>query len=296
MRNLTSTLLAAQKKSAATPYVSVEAKNRIAGVVRYDWSRLYDGSEDDYYHALTMPGDGSLVRARVTPPADGRKLYRQRVADPGPESDFSQWVYTDQYSIVAVAAASLGAEVSIFWIRTDRQIRRMKSTDYGATWGNAELIGYSPTTGVYGLAAAYETGGDLAIFFADQGILYVKKHVDGEWQTKSAWDKTTGDLSGVACIYNGDWNLLVTGQDSSGNYKLWSLVYGDGGDVAAGNWSALRELASAPSGGNFEYRQPFLDKPDVYRCFFIEKYTGTQAYSRPFRSHSVIDTKFVDSL
>jgi hypothetical protein len=296
MRNLTSTLLAAQKQAAVTPYVSVEAKNKIAGVVRYDWSRLYNGSEADYFHALTMPGDGSLIRARITLPADSRKLYRQRVVDPGPESDFSQWTYTSQYNAIVVAAASLGAEVSIFWINSSREIRRIKSTDYGASWGSPELIDYSPTTAIYGLAAAYKPGGDLAIFFADQSTLYVKKNVSGQWQAKSAWDKTTGDLSGVACVYDADWNLLVTGEDSSGNFKLWSLVYGDGGDVTAGSWSALKELASAPSGGDFEYCQPFLDKPDVYRCFFVEKFIGTEAYNRPFWSHSVLDTDFIDSL
>jgi len=84
MRSLTSTLLAAQKQLAITPYVKVEARNKIAGVVRYDWTRLYTGSENDYFHALTMPGDGSLIRARITPPADSRKLYRQRVPNPGP--------------------------------------------------------------------------------------------------------------------------------------------------------------------------------------------------------------------
>jgi len=89
MRSLTSTLLAAQKQATAIPYVKVEAKNKIAGVVRYDWTRLYNGSEDDYFHALTIPGDGSLIRARITPPADSRKLYRQRVVNPGPASDFS---------------------------------------------------------------------------------------------------------------------------------------------------------------------------------------------------------------
>ena len=114
MRSLTSTLLATQKKAAATPFVKVAVQNKIAGVVRYDWSRLYQGSEDDGFHALTMPGDGSVIRARITPPADSRKLYRQRVADPGPQSDFSQWTYTNQYNAIAVAAASLGAEVSIF--------------------------------------------------------------------------------------------------------------------------------------------------------------------------------------
>ncbi len=296
MRSLTSTLLAAQKQATAMPYVKVEAKNKVAGVVRCDWSRLYNGSEDDYFHALTMPGDGSLIRVRTTPPADSRKLYRQRVADPAPESDFSQWTYTNQYDALVVAVSSLGAEVSIFWIKTNRQIRRIKSTDYGASWGSSELIDYSPTTAVYGLAAAYKPGGDLALFFADQSVLYVKKNVSGQWQTKEAWDKTTGDLSGVACVYDGDWNLLITGEDEAGNYKLWSLVYGDGGDVTAGSWSGLKELASAPSGGDFEYRQPFLDKPDVYRCFFVERFTGTEAYNRPFGSHSVLDAKFIDSL
>jgi len=296
MRELTSTLLAAQKQEAAIPYVKIEAVNKIAGVVRQDWERLYSGSEDDYFHALTMPGDGSLIRARITLPADSRKLYRQRVGSPGPGSDFSQWTYTGQYNAVAVVAASLGAEVSIFWIKTNREIRRIRSTDNGVNWGSPELIDYTPTTAIYGLAAAYKPNGDLAIFFADQSTLYVKKYIGGQWQTKAAWDKTTGDLSGAACVYDGDWNLLVTGKDTAGNYRLWSLVYGDGGDVAAGTWSALQELASAPSGGDFEYRQPFLDKPDVYRCFFIEKFAGTEAYNRPFRTNSVSGADFVDGL
>jgi hypothetical protein len=296
MRQLSATLLAAQKQAAAIPYVRVEAKNKIAGVVRHDWSRLYNGSEADYFHALTMPGDASLIRARITLPADSRKLYRQRVANPGPESDFSQWTYTSQYNAVVVAAASLGAEVSIFWINSSREIRWIKSTSYGVSWGTPELVDYSPSTAIYGLAAAYKSNGDLAIFFADQSTLYVKKRLSGQWQTKAAWNKTTGNLSGVACVYDADWNLTVTGKDASGNFKLWSLIYGDGGDVAADTWSSLYELASAPSGGDFEYRQPFLDKPDVYRCFFIEKFAGTEAYNRPFWSHSVLGASFIDSL
>ena len=148
----------------------------------------------------------------------------------------------------------------MFWINSSREIRRIKSTDYGVNWGNPELIDYSPTTATYGLAAAYKPNGDLAIFFADQTTLYVKKRVAGAWQTKAAWDKTTGDLSGVAAVYDSDWNLLVTGKDTAGNYKLWSLLYGDDGDVAAGTWSALKEFVSAPSDGNFEYHRVFVDK------------------------------------
>ncbi len=296
MRELTSTLLDAQKQATAVPYVRVEAANMIGGVVRLDWTRLYTGSESDYFHALAMPADGSLIRARITPPADSRKLYRQRIASPGPAGDFSQWTYTGQYNAVVVAAAALDTEASIFWINTAREVRRIKSTDSGVSWGSPELLDYSPTTAIYGIAAAYKPGGDLALFFADQSTLYVKKCIGGQWQSKVAWDKTTGDLSGVAVVYDGDFALMVTGKDASGNFKLWSLLHGDGAAVTAGTWSALLELAAAPSGGAFEYRQPFLVKTGVFRCFFIEKYTGEEAYSRPFRSQAISGTGFADGL
>jgi len=294
MRSLSSTLLTAQKEASHVPYVKVEARNKIAGVVRLNWARLYTGAEADYFHALTIPSDGSLIRVRLTPPSDSRKLYRQRVANPSPESDFSQWTYCNQYNAVIVTGCSLGAEVSIFWIKSDQAIYQLKSTDYGATFGSPELIDYSPTTAIYGIAAAYKPNGDLALFFADQTTLYVKKYVSGNWQNKVAWDKTTGDLSGVAAVYDGDWDLFITGKDSAGNFKLWSLIYGDGHNVAADTWSELKPFASAPSDGNFEYHRAFMDKPDVYRCFFIEKFIGTQAYNRPFWSHS--SASFIDNL
>ena len=296
MRELTATLLAAQKKASGTPYMKVTASNKIVGVVRLDWTRLYTGSEDDYFHALTMPGDGSLVRVRLTLPADSRKLYRQRVASPGPGSDFSSWTYAGQYNCVVVAVASLGAEVSIFWINSSREIRCIGSTDYGASWGSPELIDYSPTTAINGLTAAYKPNGDLAIFFADQSTLYVKKRINSSWQSKVAWGKTTGELSGVAACYDGDWNLFVTGKDTSDDFRLWSLIYGDGGDVSAGTWSDLKGFASAPADGDFEYHHAFMDKPDVYRCFYVERFAGTQAYNRPFWSHSVLGTSFLESL
>ena len=296
MRTLSSSLLEAQQQGTVVPYIKIKAVNKTAGVNRYDWTRLYDGSEDDYYHGLTIPGDGSLIKVRITLPTDSNKLYRQRIISPGTGSDYSQWTYTGQYGAIVTAAASLGAEVSIFWIKSNREIRRIKSTDYGANWGSPELIDYSPSTAIYGLSAAYKPNGDLAIFFADQSVLYVKKCLSGTWQTKAAWDKTTGDLSGAGCVYGSDWNLMITGKDTAGNYKLWSLVYGDGGDVSIGTWSALKELASASAGGNFEYKQPFLDKTDVYRGFFIEKYNGSESYTRPFHTYTVPGTGFLDGL
>ncbi len=58
----------------------------------------------------------------------------------------------------------------------------------------------------------------------------------------------------------------------------------------------MKELASAPFDGEFEYHRPFLGNPDVYRGFFVEKFTGSEAYNRPFWSHSVLDASFIDNL
>ena len=255
--------------------------NRVESSPSLNWTRLYTGTEADYFHAATMAGDGSLIRARITLPADSRKLYYQRVANPGPGSNFSTWTYANQYNCITTAVASLGAEVSIFWINSSREIRHLKSADYGATWGSSQLIDYSPTTAVYGLAAAYKPNGDLTIFWADQSTLYLKKRVAGAWQSKVSWTKTTGDLSGIAVVYDQDWNLLITGKDANGNYKLWALIYGDGERLPVGSWSNLVPIFSAPS-SQYEYHQVFLDKSDVYRAFYVEEFTGTPAYSRPY--------------
>ena len=296
MRTLSSTLLAAQQAGSHTPWVKIEVKNKMTGVTRLIWERLYQGTESDYYHGLTLAGDGSLIRVRITLPSDGCKLYRQRVTNPGSQSNFSNWIYTNQYDCLAVAAASFNAEVSLFWINGSRELRRLKSNDYGASWLSPELIDYSPSTDVRGLTAAYKPNGDLAVFFTDQMTLYTKKRIAGNWQTKAAWDKSTGSLSSVAAVYNSDWDLLVIGQDSGGNDKVWSLIYGDGGDVPAGTWSNLKELASAPADGDLEYGGVFADKPDVYRAFYVEKFSGVQSYNRPFWTHSIPDTRFTDNL
>jgi hypothetical protein len=296
MRQLTTTLETAQKQASATPCVKVQVTNKTNGVLRQNWERLYTGTEPDYFHGLAVPGDGSLIRVRLTLLADNRKLYRQRVADAGPGSDFSSWVYTGQYDILAVAVAAINAVVSIIWINTSREIRRISSTDNGVTWGSPELLDYSVSSSIYGLAAAYKPNGDLAIFYADQSTLYGKKCINGQWQAATTWNKTTGVLSGVAAIYDNDWCLLVTGKDTAGNYLLWSLVYGDGGDIASGTWSALKTIAFSPSGAEFSFKQPFLDKTDVCRGFFVEAYSGIESYTRPFTTNIVCGAHYNEGL
>jgi len=296
VRTLSATLLSAQRASSRLPYLNVVASNRLAGVIRLKWQRLYQGDEPDNYHALCMPADGSLIRVRVSPGDDASKLYRQRVVNPTPDSDFSAWSYTGQYNCQAVTVASGGAEVNIFWVNSASELKHMQSGDYGATWGNAGIIDYAPSSLVYGMSAAYKPNGDIAVCFTAGNYVHVKGRALGVWQDAAAWDKSTGEITSVAAVYDSDWLLAVTGRDAQGNYKVWSLVYGDGSAVPAGEWSGLSELASAPAGGDYEYRAAFTDRPDVHCMFYVEKFSGTEPYYRPCWSHAVRDVPFLSGL
>ncbi len=191
MRSLSSTLLAAQKRETRVPAPEVKARNLRGGVVNPVWTRLYTGSEMAGPHALTFPGDGSLVRVRATPASDNRKLYRQRVTNPGPEADFSQWTYLNAYDAMAAAVCSLEAEVSLFRVKSDGEIDRRKSTDYGATFSNLDYPGYAPSGNVTQMAAAYKPNGDLGLFLTDSNMVCFYRRTSGGWQACVNWDKTT---------------------------------------------------------------------------------------------------------
>ena len=201
MRTLSVKLLAEQKIASRTPYVKVEAKNLINDVVRLDWTRIYTGSEDDYFHCVAMPDDGSLIRLRITPLVDSRKLYYSRVTSPDEHSDYTSWTYLSLYNAVIVASCAYGARVSQFYIKNTRAIYHRESTDNGASWCAWYLVGYTPTIAIYGIACAYKPNGDIALFYADQATLYVLKRLSGSWGSAVAWSKSTGDLSGIACVY-----------------------------------------------------------------------------------------------
>jgi len=295
MRSLSSTLLAAQRSLSRLPYVKVEILEKIGGVMKLNWSRLYSGSEPDFYHAVTMPGDGSLIRARVDPTT--YQLYLQRVMNPGPGSDFSSWTgITTVSGVSGIALCSSGATVLLFYVGVDQQtICVRESTDNGASFGSEVSITTAPAA-VGWLAAAFNGQGVVALFYSVGSTVYVVKRTGGSWGSPSAWSNSVSAATGLACVYAGDWNLAVCGQDSASNQKVWTCVYGDGYSQSPGTWSALAELTLANAGSNVEFRCPYLGYPDVFRLFFVEKYSGTAPYSRLFWSHSLATAEFISNL
>lgn len=284
MRYISPSLLAAQQSASAVPYVRVEVRERIANTVRPAWARLYAGDEPDHHHAAAMPGDGSLVRARIDPSTGA--LYIQRVAAPGPGSDFATWWYQATVSAAAgVCATAAGANVLVFYVDTDgATVKCIESTDYGASFGGPVTV-VTAGSAVGWMASGLKSDGTALLIYSVGAVVYAVKRSGGFWGTPAAWSNSVASVSGLACRYVVDFDVVVSGSDAAGAAKVWTAIYGDGFNRPPDTWSALREVARADSGSSVEFRCPSLDRADCYRVFFIEKYSGTQAYSRPLWSN-----------
>lgn len=291
MRLLPSALLAAQKSATAKPYVKVEVVEKLGAATRLTWDRLYDGGEPDCHHDATVPGDGSLVRIR-----GGGGIYRQRVVDPGPGSDFSQWHYWG-FTGADVAVCARAAEALAFWVQSSGWLRRRESSTYGESWGDPIQMSYiGGDYASYRVAACFKPNGDALLLYSDGATLYRRRRIDGVWEAAAPWGNSLASIAGVAVTYCGDWNVVVAGADHTERAGVWTCVLGDGYSMPADSWSPLREVIVASAGSDIEFRAPSLDVPDVFRVFFVECYHGSETYSRPYWSHGFAGADFISNL
>ncbi len=280
MRALSATLLAAQKSASGLPFVQVKVSERVAGVPLLRWTRLYTGSEPDRYHATAMPGDGSLLRLRID--SAGPTLYYQRVTSPGPGSAFGTWTNLGSAADAGVALAANGARVLRFWVASGGlSVLVQESTDNGATFGSS-VTAVTAGAAIGWLAAAVKSDGTAFLIYSVGGTVFVVKRVSGVWGSPNAWPYSASQIKGLAVAHSGDYHLAIATVEASGEAKLWTAVYGDGFSQAVDTWSALRELTKADSGSNIGFRAPSLAVVGSHRLFFIEEYTGSVSYSRPY--------------
>lgn len=287
MRPITPTLRSAQQAESRVPYPEVTLRRK-----RPRWQEVYCGSEAPYYSAAALTGSDAIIRARLTPPAEGGRLYRQRVGTPDAAADFSQWTDAGISDAVQLALAACGNEVSLCWAGNDRSIYRSLSADDGLNWSAPELVDYAPTSAAAGLAAVYRTDGDLLLFFADQAQLYVRRRSNGVWQPRQVWNKTTGELTGLSGAYDDACRLVLSGRDIAGGWRLWSLSFNDDQ-----TWGELAEMAAAPEGEGYEFRRAALDCGEAgCRCAYVENYSGAEPYDRLYLASTAPGTDFTDGL
>jgi hypothetical protein len=292
MRTLSAPLLAAQRSPSAVPYLKVVVSDRIGGIRRLAWARLYTGSEADGYHAAATPGDGSLIRARIS----GERLLYQRVTSPGSGSNFGSWTDLEATAAADVAACSEGSRALVFFVAPDGVTLKVReSTDNGATLGSA-VTAATAGGAVTWLAADVKSSGDGCLLYSVGATVYAVKRTGGSWGSPAAWSNSAASITGLALYHQGDWNAVVCGTDAAGAAFAWTCVFGDGSSQAAGTWSALREVTRASAGSSVSFRAPFLSQPDTYRLSFVESYTGAAAYNRPQHSFSPATADFASNL
>jgi hypothetical protein len=292
VRILSSDLLAAQRSASAVPYVLVPVSERIAHTVRLRWERLYTGSEPESHHASTVPSDGSLLRARST----GGQLYYQRAANPGPGSNFSSWTSLASVSATAgLALASRGSSVLLFSVHTDNlTIHVRESADSGATFGSPVTVA-TASGAVTWMAAALKSDGTALLVYSVGATVYRVKRVNGVWGSPAAWSHSLASVSGLACNQYFDFDIAVAGSQSGGVAGLWTVIYGDGYSQALDTWSPLMQLTLASAGSSVQFQAPSLAVMGRYRLFSVEKYTGSQAYSRAYWTHLAPGQTFVSN-
>jgi len=166
--------------------------------------------------------------------------------------------------------------------------------DNGSTLGAAVTVGTA--SGAVGwLAADVKANGDALLIYSIGATVFSVKRTSGSWGAPAAWTNSAASISGLACYYQGDWNAAVCGTNAAGDAFAWTSIFGDGFSQASNTWSPLREVTRASAGSNVSFRAPFLSQPDTYRLTFVEKYTGSAAYNRPYHSYSPATADFASN-
>ena len=298
MRPLSNSLLRAQKSPSSRPWIKVEALDRMGGIARLRFQQLHTGPEAAGPHALTIPSDGALVRARIDP-TNNYNLYVQRVADPSPSADFGRWVFLDSASRSGdVALCSTGTEVLLFFVSSNRRTLYVRaSNDSGATFGQAIYV-TTASSPVTWLAADQKPDGTTLLLYALDGSgLHAIRRSSGSWGHPRRWTNSLSQINGVAVHYNGDWDVVVAGRDSTRSKSgVWSTVFGEGAAQTLDTWSTLKPVTEVERGPSLDFRAPFLDRPDVDRLFFIEQVTGDGGHNRPFFTFTMPSASYFDSL
>jgi hypothetical protein len=301
MRTLSATLLASQKKPDRFPYVEAKVYDYEAGIKRLAWTRLYTGSELDNHHGIAFDGQGSMHRIRA---AAGNILYRQKITDPRPSSDYTQWTQIATDCAGPCAIAAYGAKVYIFYKTTGNVLWKYYSHDYGQTWDDAQLVSYAD---VLSLAACWWGSGNIVVCFALKSNQLNGITLDTSTQTATPHTWSDGnhpllDTYGIGATYNPFWpamEVVFAGKESDSPYNHYDLFRTRFSNTY--NFLALESFLMSPDGEDITYEYPDCHLPanaELYepnRVVAVEKFAGTTAYTRPLACHTVKGTYWSDT-
>jgi hypothetical protein len=290
---MTSSLRAAQRSPHRKPYLEARVYDYEQGIKRLTWTRLYDGSETDNHHGIAFDGQGSMHRIRA---ATGSKLYYQKITNPGPTSDYTQWteIATDCAGPCAIAA--YGSKVYIFYRTSTNVLWKYYSHNYGQDWSNAQL---TATADVLSTAACWQGSSDIVACFAATAIKIYAITLDTTDQTTTPYDYNHGldTTYGIGATYqDGEFPIVLAGKDTDGgtgivSYALYATKF-----TSIHSFLAFRVLLTADEDVATAFKYPDCHMPagaqdyETLQLAVVEDYSGATAYTRPLLAHLVKDT------
>jgi hypothetical protein len=281
MRSLPAPLLAAQKAASGVPLVRAIAKNEVRGQRHLVFSQTFSNADADDEHGAA--GDSTyLHRARV------RAANAQYERNAG-----SGWsTLSSANDAVHVAIAAVNNQRVIVVYNRGTGIYYRESTNQGSSFGAETLILTAGAT-VNALAVAYRnTSGDLAVFWAEGATLRRVRRTSGTFGSAASWTQSANSINGLAAAWFGDFDLVLTGTDTSNRPTLWSLILGDGFSFTSDTWTAFCIQAQAESDEQVTFQAPSVAVIQTHRITFVEKYTGTPAYTRTYWSAAALSGSF----
>lgn len=296
MRGITATLDAARRSPSAKPYLHVQLHDHDVGSLRLRWRRVYTGIDPDGPCAAAVAGDGALLRVRIDPSTGA--LTRQRIASPGPDSDFSAWTAVATVAVgPRIGLAASGTRAIIASVRADgRRVEVRESTDGGATFGASTVLAVASGM-VTAVACSMGPDGTAAVVYAVGGTVYaVRRFGTARWRSAGAWSRSLATVNALAATFSADHNVLISGTDAAGDAGVWSTIYGAGNAYPPGRWRPLVEVVSAASGTRTTYRVSGTVLADAPQSVFVESYAGGGAYDRVHLAPGVGRTGYTDQL
>lgn len=272
MRTLSGPLLAAQKASSGAPNLTVQVREEVHNTVHLDLAETYSsGNADDEHDAE----------------ADANYVYRLRVR--GGRTQFERgftdsWTNLSSDTTCDVCGISVVDDTDVMVVyNRGNSIYFRESTDQGATFGTETLIA---AIGVQAAAICVQyknSSGDLAVFWEQSGAVKGVRRTGGTFGSVSTWTQTANSVNGLDVTYTTAYRLLVSGTDGSDRPTVWTLQY----HATADTWSQFFIVIQAEGDEDVTFESPFIHYSSIFRATFVEKFAGTPAYTRTFRSETV---------
>lgn len=80
---------------------------------------------------------------------------------------------------------------------------------------------------VTAIACALRSDGSAAVFYAVAGVVYrITRSGLGAWGAATAWSFSLASVSGLAALFDADYQVLVSGAESGGDAVLWATTFG----------------------------------------------------------------------